>query len=284
MQRMLNPSSYTKHSSGSFRDSGLQCHSSKKPSESVAEKLTWSRNSSNIIVTELSSYSGNSNMKLPSPKQVLFSTVFSPAILLLLFGASNSMAQSSDKTDSTTKAQWISLFDGKTLDGWEKVGKAESHWAIEDGAMVGTGKQSMLVNTSGPYKNFRYRAEIKVNDGGNSGLYFRTTRKPSFSDGYEAQIDSTHTDPIRTGSLYGLCHVYEQLVAPDQWFTYEVEVKEDVWRGREITRIKVTVDGKELYEYLDFAKTYPAGHFAFQQHDPGSKVHIRKVEVMPLKD
>ena len=223
-------------------------------------------------------------MKLPSPKQVLFSTVFSPAILLLLFGASNSMAQSSDKTDSTTKAQWISLFDGKTLDGWEKVGKAESHWAIEDGAMVGTGKQSMLVNTSGPYKNFRYRAEIKVNDGGNSGLYFRTTRKPSFSDGYEAQIDSTHTDPIRTGSLYGLCHVYKQLVAPDQWFTYEVEVKEDVWRGREITRIKVTVDGKELYEYLDFAKTYPAGHFAFQQHDPGSKVHIRKVEVMPLKD
>jgi hypothetical protein len=142
----------------------------------------------------------------------------------------------------------------------------------------------MLVSTKGPYKNFRYRAEVKINDKGNSGLYFRTTPKPRFTDGYEAQIDSTHTDPIRTGSLYGFCHVYKQLVKPDTWFTYDVEVRDDVWRGREMTRIKITVDGNELYEYLDFAKTYPAGHFAFQQHDPGSRVSIRKVQVLPLAD
>jgi hypothetical protein len=130
----------------------------------------------------------------------------------------------------------------------------------------------------------RYAAEVKISDGGNSGLYFRTTRKPNFSDGYEAQIDSTHRDPIRTGSLYGFCHVYKQLVKPDTWFKYEIEVRDDVWRGRKMTRIKVTVDGDELYEYMDFAMTYPAGHFAFQHHDPGSIVHIRKAEVLPMKD
>jgi hypothetical protein len=142
----------------------------------------------------------------------------------------------------------------------------------------------MLVCTKGPYKNFHYRAEIQINDKGNSGLYFRTSRKPGFLDGYEAQIDSTHSDPIRTGSLYGFSHVYKQLVKPDTWFVYELEVRDDVWRGREMVRIKITVDGNELYEYLDFAKTFKSGHFAFQQHDPGSKVSIRKVEVMPLKD
>jgi hypothetical protein len=176
------------------------------------------------------------------------------------------------------------LFDGETMDGWEKVGKEDSHWTVEDGALAGSGTQSMLVCTKGPYKNFRYRVEAKINDGGNSGVYFRTTRKPGFMDGYEAQVDSTHRDPIRTGSLYGFCHVYQQLVKPDAWFTYEIEVRDDVWRGREMTRIKITVDGNELYEYMDFAKTYGAGHFAFQQHDPGSKVHIRKVEVLPLAD
>lgn len=179
---------------------------------------------------------------------------------------------------------WIPLFDGKSLEGWEKVGKAESVWEVQDGAICGSGVPSMLVCTKGPYKNFKYRAEIKINDGGNSGLYFRTTPKPGFTDGYEAQIDSTHKDPIRTGSLYGFCHVYEQLVKPDTWFTYELEVRDDVWRGREMTRIKITVDGRELYEYLDFAKTFPSGHFAFQQHDPGSRVNIRKVEVQPLAD
>ncbi|MEZ5942347.1 MAG: DUF1080 domain-containing protein [Planctomycetaceae bacterium] len=179
-------------------------------------------------------------------------------------------------------AKWISLFDGKSLDGWKKVGREDSNWEVKDGAITGTGQPSMLVTTTGPYKNFRYRAEVKINDGGNSGLYFRTKPEPGFVDGYEAQIDSTHRDPIRTGSLYGFCHVYQQHVKPDTWFTYELEVRDDVWRGREMTRIKITVDGNELYEYLDFAKTFPEGHFAFQQHDPGSVVSIRKVEVQPL--
>ena len=196
------------------------------------------------------------------------------ATVFVAFFSSNALTQD---------AEWISLFDGKTLDGWEKVGNEESVWEVKNGAISGSGQASMLVTTKGPYKNFRYRAEIKINDGGNSGLYFRTTAKPGFMDGYEAQIDSTHRDPIRTGSLYGFCHVYQQHVKPDTWFTYEIEVRDDVWRNRKMTRIKVTVDGNELYEYLDFAQTFKEGHFAFQQHDPGSKVDIRKVEVLTLK-
>ena len=180
--------------------------------------------------------------------------------------------------------KWTSLFDGKTMEGWEKVGKnkEESFWEVKDGALCGSGLQSMLVCTKGPFTNFRYRAEIKINDKGNSGMYFRTTRKPSFTDGYEAQIDSTHRDPIRTGSLYGLCHVYQRHVEPDTWFNYEIQVYDDVWRGKNVTRIKITVNGNELYEYLDFEQTFKQGHFAFQQHDPGSKVCIRKVEVLEL--
>lgn len=187
-------------------------------------------------------------------------------------------------TASAEDGKWVSLFNGTSLEGWERVGNESSVWEVQEGAIQGSGEASMLVNTTGPYKNFRYRAEVKINDKGNSGLYFRTTRKPGFSDGYEAQIDSTHTDPIRTGSLYGFCHVYQQHVKPDTWFTYELVVRDDIWRGREMTRIQITVDGNELYEYLDFDKTFKLGHFAFQQHDPGSKVSIRKVEVMELED
>lgn len=198
------------------------------------------------------------------------------AIVAILTGVSATPTMAQEE-------KWVSLFDGKTLDGWEKIGNDKSTWEVKDGALAGSGGASMLVNTTGPYKNFRYHAEVMINDKGNSGLYFRTTRKPGFTDGYEAQIDSTHTDPIRTGSLYGMCHVYQQLVKPDTWFTYDLEVRDDVWRGRAVTRIKITVDGNELYEYLDFEQTFKEGHFAFQQHDPGSHVFIRKVEVMELK-
>lgn len=179
---------------------------------------------------------------------------------------------------------FVSLFDGKTLDGWERVGNEQSIWEVVDGAMTATGPASMLVCTKGPYKNFRYRAEVKISDKGNSGLYFRTTRKSTFSDGYEAQIDSTHRDPIRTGSLYGFCHVYKRLVEPDTWFTYEVQCRDDIWRGKPVTKIKITVNNDELYEHFDFAQTWKDGYFAFQHHDPGSKVSIRKVEVKELPE
>ena len=66
-------------------------------------------------------------------------------------------------------SKWVPLFDGKSLEGWEKVGNQESVWEVKDGAIQGSGVPSMLVCTKGPYKNFKYRAEIKINDGGNSG-------------------------------------------------------------------------------------------------------------------
>jgi hypothetical protein len=200
---------------------------------------------------------------------------FSPvALAFLVLPVANSV--------NAEDGKWVSLFDGKTMDGWEIIGREGSVWEVKDGALAGSGQPSMLVNTTGPYTNFRYRAEVKISDGGNSGLYFRTTRKPGFADGYEAQIDSTHRDPIRTGSLYGMNHVYKELVKPDTWFKYEIEVKDNVWRGRDNVRIKITVNDDELYEYLDFAMTFKQGYFAFQHHDPGSKVAIRKVEVMEL--
>jgi hypothetical protein len=199
--------------------------------------------------------------------------IFAAAILIVLLVSGDARAK---------EKEWVSLFDGKTMNGWEKVGGEKSIWEVKDGAICGSGPSSMLVYTKGPYTNFRYRAEIKINDKGNSGLYFRAKRKPTFSDGYEAQVDSTHSDPIRTGSLYGMCHVYKRLVEPDEWFNYEIEVRDDVWRGRPVTRMKVTVNGDELYEYLDFERAFKDGYFAFQQHDPGSKVCIRKVELMEL--
>lgn len=181
--------------------------------------------------------------------------------------------------------KWVSLLDGKTMSGWEFLKldpKNDGNWTVKDGMLVGTGSASMLYSPKGDYKNFKVRAEVKINDGGNSGFYFRAKKEPSFTVGYEAQVDSTHTDPIRTGSIYGMVHVYEQHQKPDEWFTYELEVKDGVWRNKPMTAIKVKIDGKELYEFMDFDQTFKSGHFAFQGHDPGSTVMVRKVEVMEL--
>jgi hypothetical protein len=182
---------------------------------------------------------------------------------------------------------WISLFDGTTLSGWTMGGgkAGTSKWEVVDGAIVGSGTASMLYSPKGKYKNFRFRAEIKINDHGNSGLYFRSpTSDGDFSKGYEAQIDSTHRDPIRTGSIYGFLHIYKQLVPPDTWFTYEVECVDKEWRGLKVPHIKVSVNGELLFQFIERTKAWDKGYFAFQQHDPGSKVEIRKIEVKELDE
>jgi hypothetical protein len=195
----------------------------------------------------------------------------------LIAGAFPGMSSTSVRAE-----EWVSLFDGQTLSGWTKAGSEESNWEVKDGSIVGSGKASMLYSPK-KYKNFRYRVELKINDGGNSGVYFRCpTQDGDFGKGYEAQVDSTHRDPIRTGSLYTFIHIYDTLVPPDTWFTYEIEAITRDFRGSVIPHIKVSINGKLLYQFLDHGDTWKEGHFAFQQHDPGSKVEIRKVEVMEL--
>ena len=202
---------------------------------------------------------------------------------LFAFGLSTCLALALASVASAQDAAWVSLFDGKTLDGWEKVGKDTSIWEVKDGALAGSGDASMLVCTKGPYKNFKYRAEVKINDKGNSGLYFRTTRKPGFTDGYEAQIDSTHTDPIRTGSLYGMCHVYKRVVEPDAWFTYELEVRDDIWRGREMTRIKITINGDELHYEARTATGAPYDGFTLRKRKGRPNEMVEQVPSTPQR-
>ena len=206
---------------------------------------------------------------------------------LLFFAAAISPAPAlagGAEAPAAPQGEWISLFNGKSLDGWSVVELPgqKSKWEVVDGLLCGSGQASMIVTDKGGFKNFRFRAEIRINDKGNSGMYFRTTEKPGFTDGYECQINSTHSDPIRTGSIYTLVHVFDTPVNPDEWFTQEVEVKDVDFRGKMVTQVTVKVDGKVLYTTNDFARTWKTGHFAFQQHDPGSVVMIRKVEVMEL--
>jgi hypothetical protein len=217
---------------------------------------------------------GNSSMN--QLRRISFRVTFG----MLLAVAADGFAQA---------GEFVSLFDGKTLSGWTQGGgKANSKWEVVDGAITGSGPASMLYSPKGDYKNFHYRAEVKISDKGNSGLYFRVPSPApangDFSKGYEAQIDSTHRDPIRTGSIYGFVHIYKQYVPPDTWFTYEVVCVDKDWRGHHVPHIKVSINGEVLYEFIERTHEWKSGHFGFQHHDPGSKVLIRKIEVMELDE
>src|SRR5438552_2330873 len=104
--------------------------------------------------------------------------------------------------DDKEQGKWVQLFNGKDLAGWKTHDADKAKWEVKDGILIGSGPKGHLFSERGDYENFRYRVEAKINNHGNSGQYFRAQFGPSFPKGYEAQINSTHSDRIRTGSLY----------------------------------------------------------------------------------
>jgi hypothetical protein len=179
---------------------------------------------------------------------------------------------------------WVQLFDGKSLKGWKTHPKSKGDWKVEKGVLVGSGKASHLFSEK-EYTNFHYRVKAMINDKGNSGQYFRTQFGPGFPRGYEAQINATGADKVKTGSLYpadrDMRAVKELLVlkAPhkaDEWFTQEVICVGD--------KITIKVNGKTTVEWKDPKHRFKKGHFALQQHDPGSVVKFEKIEVKALPD
>jgi len=185
---------------------------------------------------------------------------------------------------------WISLFDGKTLDGW-KAAENPGAFKVEDGAIVVNGTRGHLFYAGDVEKhdftNFHFKADVMTTPGSNSGLYFHTKFQESGwpKIGFEAQVNNSHKDPKRTGSLYGLVNVTKAPAKDDEWFTQEILVK-----GKNIL---IRVNGKTLGDYTEPADAKPAGPFirliksgtfAIQAHDPKSKVLVKNIQVKVLKD
>lgn len=174
------------------------------------------------------------------------------------------------------KAQkdWVRLFDGKTLSGWEAMD--QGRWSVNpEGVVIGEGPVGHLFSPN-QYTNLEFKAEVKLNHSGNSGMYIRTAKGHGFPAGYETQVENTSSDPQRTGSLYGFCKVGEQLVQDDTWWTQHV-----IAIGNHIV---VKINDRVVVDYIDAKNTYKSGYLALQQHNEGSVVMYKNVMVKPLSD
>ena len=193
--------------------------------------------------------------------------------LLFLTLACLAFAGGKSNEKPNKKDPWIRIFDGSTLEGWKANEHPES-WTVKDGAIRGDGPASHLFYMGARCVNCEFKAEVRANHGANSGMYFRTAFGPGFPHGYEAQVDNTHKDPVRTGSLYNFVPVYEQLIPDDTWWTQHVIVNGN--------HIQIFVNDKMTVDYIDEKNTYTDGYLALQQHNQGGVVEFRNVMMKEL--
>src|SRR6266508_1596968 len=197
---------------------------------------------------------------------------------------------------------FTSLFNGKDFTGWKISGPAES-FSIQDGAIVAKGAASHAYYDGSvrnhAFRDFELKVDVMTRAGSNGGVYILTElQDPSAgnvrasgrfpSKGFEIQVNNSHTDRARTGSLYHVTDLLDDSPAKDdEWFTEHIIVK-----GETIT---VNVNDKQVVQWTQPAdwnggregpgrRITGPGTIALQAHDPNSTVYYRNIRIKPLGD
>jgi hypothetical protein len=177
---------------------------------------------------------------------------------------------------------WVSLFDGKTLNGW-KISEHPNTFSVVDGSIQVFGERAHLfyegdVNNHN-FKNFEFKVKVMTTPGSNSGIFIHTAYQADGwpSQGYEIQVNQTHTDWRKTGSVYAVQDVKETFVKDNEWYTEHIIVQ-----GKKIT---VKINDKVINEYTEGETSkLNGGTVALQGHDPKSKVFYKDVMIKVLPD
>jgi hypothetical protein len=185
--------------------------------------------------------------------------------------------------------EWIELFNGKDLDGW-KVSENSASFVVEDGVIKVAGPRghAFYVGEVGnhDFKNFELIVELKTMPKANSGIFIHTQYQQNGwpSKGYEIQVNQSHGDWRKTGSVYSFQDVKEVYVQDGEWYTEHVIVN-----GSQIT---IKINGNTVNNYDESKdekrssglgdKSLSSGTIALQAHDPESVIYYRSVKIKLL--
>ncbi|MGL6195184.1 MAG: 3-keto-disaccharide hydrolase [Thermoguttaceae bacterium] len=218
------------------------------------------------------------------------------AALVVFSSVIYSYANDKALTEAEKADGWVSIFNGENLDGWKSNEGDVEGFYVKDGCIFGKGGRNHLFFME-ELGDFELKIDCKISKGGNSGLYFHApwTEKNWPVEGFELQINSSHSDPVKTGSLYNILKIFKAPHGDDEWFTYYITVKGDT--------LTVRINDEVLYTYVDPVeksnneqrkqedgdkKSTPKiteatktirqkGHIALQQHDPESIPQFKNV-------
>jgi hypothetical protein len=166
---------------------------------------------------------------------------------------------------------WTMLFDGKSIENWNKTGDA--NWTLADGIVAADKGNGFLV-TKGTYGDFQLLAEFWVDNKANSGVFIRMEdpAKPSPKTGYEVNIfDERPAPEYGTGAIVDVAKVVPMPKAGGKWNVMEITAK-----GPEFT---VILNGQKT---VDAAKDTKHAKGAIGLQYGAGVVKFRKVEIKQL--
>lgn len=183
-------------------------------------------------------------------------------------------------TTSAPAADWVRLFDGKSLDGWiQKNGTAS--YKVVDGTIQGTtneGSPNSFLCSEKEYGDFELEFEVKVHNSLNSGVQIRSKTKEPSGDarfgrvyGPQVEIEASGAKGAEAGYIYGEATGLGWLTSKDDLKPHKT-MKDGEWnRFRVVAKgatISTWINGKQIEEltHPGIYKTHPKGFIGLQVH------------------
>jgi hypothetical protein len=252
--------------------------------------------------------------KITMPTIVKFTSIVIFGLLVSCSGGKKPNAETDAEAGQET-IEWISLFDGETLDGWKRYNADEIGplWRVEDGAIMCDGKghgegspeHGGSLITIETFGNFELELEWKISEGGNSGILYHVVEDTAYSHAYvtgpEFQVrddqpdtDTTSNANQKAGSNYDMyaAPATKKLNPVGEWNTAKILYKDgkvEHWLNGEIT-VEFDESSEDFKERFNNSKwssgeypfwnTYKEGSIALQDH--GAAVWYRNIRIRKL--
>jgi len=130
--------------------------------------------------------------------------------------------------------EFKSLFNGKDLSGWTKIGLKKDVWSVENGQIIMQGEGGGWLGSNEEYSDFEFQMEFQLSSDSNSGIYLRAPADTSHISrtGMEIQLlDDFHPKYAkvqpwqRTGSIYHVAAAKTGFLKPvGEWNTIAIQV------------------------------------------------------------
>lgn len=176
----------------------------------------------------------------------------------------------------TLEAGYVSLFNGTDLGGWKASANPESFKVVNRAIVANAVGPASHLFYDGPvgnhaFQNFDLRLDVLARYRSNGGVYVMTEFQPQGfpAKGFEIQVNNSHSDRIRTGSLYHVVDLSNIPGQDDEWIPMEIKGQGNTiaisLKGQEVVRWTQPADWQGAYD-APGRKVGP-GTIAFQSHD-----------------
>jgi len=188
----------------------------------------------------------------------------------------------------TVESGYVSLFNGKDLTGWKASANPDS-FKVENGAVVANAAgQASHLFYDGPvgnhsFQNFDLRLDVLARYRSNGGVYVMTEFQPQGfpGKGFEIQVNNSHSDRIRTGSLYHVVDLSNVPGKDDEWIPMEIKAQGDTitiaLKGQEVVHWTQPADWQSNYDTA--SRKIGPGTIAFQSHDTFSVTAYSNIRI-----